>query len=78
VAEVTLDPRALFMVVCRGWYRNGGSGFTLGRGTTQERARRRQNPGGLCAHTQDAAAAGRQDLEVEFIEAHTEFFAGPA
>jgi hypothetical protein len=78
VTEVSLDARAIFPVVCGSGEWNGGGGFTLGRGTTEERARSRQNPGGLCAHAQDAAAARRQDFEVELIKAHAEFFAGPA
>jgi hypothetical protein len=78
VAEVSLDTRAIFSVVGRGRKWNGGSGFALGRRTAKKRPRGRQDPGGLCAHSQDAAATRRQDLEVELVEAHTEFFAGPA
>ena len=58
--------------------RNLGSGFPLGSRASQKRSRRRQNPGGLGAHAQDASASRGQDFEVQLIEAHAKFFAGPA
>jgi len=78
VAKVTVAPRALLPIMTRGCQRDLGSRLSLWSGAAQRRARSRQDAGGLGAHAQDAAAAGRQDLEIELVEAHAELFSGPA
>jgi hypothetical protein len=77
MTEVSIA-RAIFSVVGRGRKRHGGGGFTLGRGTTEQGARSRKDPGGLGTHAQDAAATRRQDLEIELVKTNTELFAGAA
>jgi hypothetical protein len=52
------------------------SGLALGGGATEGAARRGDDPGGLGAHAQDAAAALGEDLEVEVAEADPEQVAG--
>jgi hypothetical protein len=71
-------PRPLFPIVSRRGKRNLRCGFSLGRRSTHQRPRSGQNPGGLGAHAQNPAAPGRQNLEVELVEAHTEFVSGSA
>ena len=53
-----------------------GRGLALRRGAAERRARRGDDPGGLGAHAEDAAAARRQDLEVEVVELGAERLAG--
>jgi hypothetical protein len=78
VSEVAIRTGAIVAVVNRGGERNLGRRFTLRGSATERRARRGKHPGGLGAHAQDAPAARGQNLEIELVEAHSEFFSGPA
>jgi hypothetical protein len=55
--------------------RRSGGGLALWRGTTERRPGRRDDPGWLRAHPQDAPAAGGQDLEVELVKPDRELLA---
>ena len=60
----------------RGRQRRGLGRLALGSRATEGAARGRDDPGGLGAHPQHAARAGREDLEVEVAEADAERVAG--
>jgi hypothetical protein len=77
MSVVAVVSRAVLPIVGGRRQRDLGGGFSLGSGAAEQRSRSRENPGGLGAHAQNAAAARRQDFEVELVEAHTELFSGP-
>jgi hypothetical protein len=78
VAEVAVRAGPIVPVVSRGRKRNLGSGLSLRRGAAKRRPGSCEDPGGLGAHAEDAPAARGQDLEIELVEANTEFVSGPA
>jgi len=78
VSIVAVASRAVLPIVRGHRQRDLGCGFSLGSGAAEKRSRSRQDPGGLGAHSQNAAAARRKNLEVELVESHPELFSGPA
>jgi len=51
-------------------------GLALGSCTAEQRLRRRDDAGGLCAHPKNATGARGEDLEVEIREVHSELLTG--
>jgi hypothetical protein len=58
--------------------RPGRGGIPLRGCTAQLGSGRGQDPRRLCAHAEDATAAGREDLEVEIVQSDPEGLTGLA
>ncbi len=69
-----LATRATVVALSVGWSGERGrlGGLALRGGSAERLARCRDDPGGLRAHPEDAAAARGEDLEVEIVEPHPE------
>jgi hypothetical protein len=71
-----IPPRATVFTSRGRGERHRGRGFTLRSGPTKGLAGRGHDAGGFSAHAEDAAAAWREDLEIEVVELGPELVAG--